>query len=218
MTSPAKYTILCDVDGVLADLATCLCDELTLRGMRLSPSDIRHYDFKLSMPPDVVAEAYDVMGDYGFCHSLFWYEGARKFVFDFVHGRYSSDFEMLLVTAPFPSETWVQERKAWATASGIRGCDVLSIPIEHKYRLRGDCLVEDHPGTLYDWLEANPNGHGVLVDRPWNQRTAAEFKFHNRAFRAKTHDEVAKYVNAFRATGRASVDYRSIDESPEVAA
>jgi 5'(3')-deoxyribonucleotidase len=176
--------ILCDVDGVLADFVGGLCIELSRRGFAKCANDIKHWDLKESLSPEETRAAYEVMSVPGFCHGLAWYEGARDFFAELVR-----EGDVLAVTAPFDgSETWERERKAWM-APAIERKRVLAISGDFKHHVRGDVLIEDHPKTAHDWLEANPDGIALLIDRPWNGPGAKEWHMHARMYRVKSYDD-----------------------------
>lgn len=182
----SRPTILIDVDGVLADLVTPLCQELRLRGFDYAPEDIKHFDFAKSMSKLATEAAYEIMSMPGFCHGLPWYEGAKDFL------RSLKEIgDVCALTSPMHTATWQHERATWLYPE-IKGTDVLSVPSAHKPKVRGDFLIEDRPDTLANWLDRNPRGFGVLVDRTWNQPSAAEFVEHPRMARCH-HYKVATW-------------------------
>lgn len=173
------FTVLCDVDGVLADLVGKLCDELALRGKVKTPADFKHHDFKTVLNETELEIVYDVMSKPGFCFDLPWHAGARDFITDLRIELAANDNELLIVTSPWWSPTWQHERREWLRPAGMER-RVCGVPTPYKKHMRGDVLIEDHAGTLYDWLEANPSGMGILISRPWNSFDSNEFKAHER--------------------------------------
>lgn len=177
-------TILCDVDGVLADCVGAICKEVE----DLSPDDIKHWELSLSMTRKQHAQAVTAMGRPGFCQGLEWYAGAEEFLW-----KLQEAAAVYAVTSPFNSETWERERKLWLKTFIHPNC-ILSVPTPAKTLVRGDILIEDHPGTAYRWLQANPEGHAVLIDRPWNQSEAAEYVDHERMHRAHSYRTALIYA------------------------
>lgn len=187
-----KFTILCDVDGVLADLVTVICDELNLFGKVRTPADIKSHDFSLSLMEAEMKIIREAMRAPGFAYGLPWYDGARAFVNDL---RKAPDTELLFVTAAYESSpTWAESRKVWLSEAGVDRRNVLLVSSHFKKQVRGDVLIEDHAGTLADWLEMNPEGQGILIDRPWNQTTSAEYRVCERMWRAYDYEDVTRYI------------------------
>jgi 5'(3')-deoxyribonucleotidase len=177
-------TILCDVDGVLADCVGALCKEIP----GLTPERVKHWDLSLSMSKEDHDKAMAAMARPGFCEGLSWYEGAQNFV-----TRLQARSTVYALTSPFGSDTWETERKRWLSPT-IGRHFVLSVPTSAKPLVRGDILIEDHPGTAYRWLLANPGSRAVLIDRPWNQHTAVEFQHHNNMYRFESYEEALKWA------------------------
>lgn len=170
--------ILCDADGVFLDFIGALCREFQARGRNIVPSDIKHWDLKHSLDAETTREAYAIMATPGFCHSIEWYDGARKF-FD----EASLEGELHVLTAPANSPTWMHERKESIAATGFPWDRVHFIGGKYKHHFSGDVLIEDHPGNAAAWLDANRNGSVILIDRPWNQPSAVEWESRVRMYR-----------------------------------
>ncbi len=181
--------ILTDVDGVLADFVGGICLELAARGHDKSPGDVEHWDLAESFTPEELRASLEIMGQPGFCHSLEWYEGARKFVLEL-----TGIGEVHAVTAPFRNGAcWMHERMGWLSGA-IANDRVHFVSGKYKHLVRGDVLIEDHPKNAHDWLESNPKGIAVLVDRPWNSPAAKEFWPHSRMFRVRSFDEALQVL------------------------
>lgn len=181
--------ILKDVDGVLADFVGGLCLELRARGFDRKPEDVKHWDLSLSFSEAEMRAAHDIMCTPSFVHGLDWYEGAREFVREL-----RLEGEVHAVTAPFRSSaSWMYERLCWLS-SEIPGERIHFVSGKYKSLVRGDVLVEDHPKTAHDWCEANPQGIAVLIDRPWNSPSAAEWHMHSRMYRVRSYDEALQAI------------------------
>ncbi len=184
--------ILCDADGVFVDFIGGLCTELGKRGFVRKPADIKSWSLEESLTPKEARECMHIMSAPGFCHGLAFYEGGPEFL-----GALKEEGELFVVTAPFDgSETWERERKARLEPLIARK-RVLPISGEFKHLVRGDILIEDHPGTAFEWLQSNTNGHAVLIDRPWNGPGAKEWHMHRRMYRAKSYVEALSIVKEF---------------------
>jgi 5'(3')-deoxyribonucleotidase len=174
-----KKVILCDVDGVLADFVGALCAEL-----RRKPEEIRHWELAQSLSPQEARVALEIMARPGFCHGLAWYDGAKEFLTSL-----RAEGDVFAVTAPFDgSETWERERKAWL-APYLERKRVFAVSGQFKQLVRGDVLIEDHPGTAYEWCRTNKDGIALLLDRPWNQPGSAEWQIHRRMYRARSYGD-----------------------------
>jgi 5'(3')-deoxyribonucleotidase len=150
---------LYDVDGVLCDLVGGLC-KLT---PEIDPRQITAYDFEDCLPARIVDAWRNAMERPFFAVSLEPYPQAREQVETFL----ASGYEIVYVTKPYrPSTTWAFDRLEWLEKWMPKAPVIMT---GHKHMIRGDVLVEDHPGNLAEWLEHHPSGMGVLVDRPWNQ-------------------------------------------------
>lgn len=182
--------VLLDCDGVLADLVGRLCEELALRGFKKTPEDVKHVQLALSYSAEEMRASHEIMSAPGFCHGLAWYEGAREFVRDLT----KHNFETHVVTAPFKtSPTWMNERLAWL-APEVPSERVHFVAGKYKHLFRGDVLVEDHPTTAHDWLEANPKCIALLIDRPWNRPGAEEWRPHRHMYRVKSFAEAEQVI------------------------
>lgn len=181
--------ILSDCDGVLADFVGGLCAELAVRGFDRKPESLTHWDLSLSLGPEELREAHQIMSSPGFCHALPWYDGARELVSRLAHVG-----EVHALTAPFRSGvTWMQERLSWL-ASAIPGDRVHFVSGKYKHLVRGHVLIEDHPETARAWCDWNPDGVAILVDRPWNRPGAAEWCAHRNMYRAESYARALEIV------------------------
>lgn len=181
--------VLTDCDGVLADFVGGLCRDLTTRGFPRTEKDITSWELRHSLPEEEQRASMQIMAVPGFCHGLAWYEGARDFL-----RKLAAETELHVLTAPFEgSETWMAERKAWL-ASDVPRDQVHFISGKWKHLVQGDVLIEDHPGNAVAWLDANPLGVAILIDRPWNSPKAAEWSMHPRMYRVDSFDEALRIV------------------------
>ena len=152
--------------GVLADLVGALCDRVNLKvlGSAITPEHVTSYLFEEVFGGETLAVMKEAMKERGFVRSLPLYPGAQQMV-----KETATLGEVVFVTQPYAeSETWAHERQEWLAEHF--GRDVPVIHTGHKHLVRGDGLVEDHPGNLAQWLAHHPQGLGILVSQPWNRR------------------------------------------------
>lgn len=158
-----KPTILVDVDGVLADFMGLICRELSNRGQSRHPDEFKYHDLSLTLSLQELQVFVELAYTEGLAAKISWYPNAELFL-----GRLHQLGEVFAVTAPWKSRSWAGERGAWLQPH-IRPDHVLSVPAAAKSLIRGDILIEDNSQTAYEWVEANPSGLALLIDRPWNQ-------------------------------------------------
>lgn len=181
--------ILADVDGVFADFVSALCSELGHRGFSRTPDSVLHWDLSACLSAEELRAALEIMSTPGFCHGITWYEGAREFA-----AALAGMGEVHAVTAPFRSgATWISERMGWL--SGVLHAErVHFVHGKYKHMVRGDVLIEDHPGNAAAWLDSHPRGLAILIDRPWNAPGAREYWPHTRMLRAHSFGEALELV------------------------
>jgi 5'(3')-deoxyribonucleotidase len=174
--------VLVDVDGVLADLVGELCHRLRGVGLLAAPEDVRHYDFSKVWPQTHLALVYEWMASPGFANELQWYAGAPEFLAGLPG-------DIVALTHPYHrSQTWAYDRTQW-----LRGHVHHIVLTASKHLVGGDVLVEDHLDNLNSWLEAHPQGRGVLIDRPWNRDKEA---FGRRTFRCRSYADAGRLIAA----------------------
>jgi 5'(3')-deoxyribonucleotidase len=160
--------ILVDVDGVVADLVSRLCQFPGLR--HLTPEHCTTPKFSddpnlTDLEKKLLAGAMEMRGA---VRDLPLHDGAR----DMVRRFRDNAHEVVFLTHHYEtSQTWVYDRSQWL-AEHFPGIPV--IYTKHKELVPGDALVEDTPINLERWLYANKTrGHGpvrgFLVRRPWNR-------------------------------------------------
>jgi 5'(3')-deoxyribonucleotidase len=158
--------------------------QLNARGFSRAPTDVKHWDLRESLSAEESRETLRIMGEPGFCHEIPSYAGARDFL-----SSLAAENEVHILTAPFDSPSWIPERKAAMAAMSFPTDRVHFIPGKWKHIVSGDVLVEDHPGTAAMWLDHNPRGVALLIDRPWNQPSAKEWAGRARMYRVKSYQD-----------------------------
>lgn len=175
-----SFTILCDVDGVLADFVAHIRDKCNVQ------SEVREMDLRLSLTEEELQRVHLMAQEPGFCEDIPWYEGAEEFVQVLLKLG-----ELYVVTAPWDSATWAHERKKWVSKHLNPG-RVISCGSSAKALVRGNVLIEDSPSTCHAWLEANPDGFAILRDLPINRPGTQTFDCvgdHPRMLRAESYEE-----------------------------
>lgn len=177
--------ILLDVDGVLADLVSHLQETAGIT------SEVNTYDFRDCLTDLELLQVQQASGQRGFCLGIPWYPGAKEFLDD-LHQM----GQVYAVTAPWHLDTWAHERREWL-AGRVDSTRVLSVPGVSKHLVRGDLLIEDDSHTCRTWLRENPDGHAVLIDRPYNRTREVQprmFRAHGYAEALRLADGIGKVL------------------------
>lgn len=157
--------ILLDVDGVLADFVSAavkIGNELA--GTSYTAADITDWRmFSLPGLREVESEIWDRINEPGFMAALNVFEGTKQAV-----QKLKKLGDVAILSTPlYRSTTAPYERYVWLFEHfGIEWKDVV-----YAYRkdlVRGLILVDDKPENIESWCLANPDGYGVLWDRPYN--------------------------------------------------
>ena len=153
-----KPDLLLDVDGVLVDT-----DRFVLRSLGL-PEDTRLGDYSYSMSlgvpdPDIMAAVSERL----LVDRPEPYPGAVDFV-QWCKERYN----VYAVTAPwYGVRGWTEDRSL--ALSGTFGiCKSMQVHTSAKHLVAGDVFVDDKPGNVSSWKDANPCGWSYLFCRPHN--------------------------------------------------
>lgn len=163
-----------DVDGPLADFTGALCLELSKRGHAFTPDQIRHWCLKTALGNYSARLADSIVSSPGFCQGLAWVRGAKSLL----RRLRSAGHDVIAVTSPYHSSTWLEERRAWLL-NEFSGKDILFVSGVRKSLVRADYFIEDHPGNAAAWCRMNPRGRAALVDRPWNKPNAKEWEWNS---------------------------------------
>lgn len=160
-----------DCDGVLAMFVERMCAQLSARGFEgYSAETIKHWSLERSLSPGAYCVARDLISQPGFCSSLSWYPG----MLDLLQQLRDQGHDLVCVTSPWNSPTWMQERSDWLRTQ-FDASDIIFCSGIRKSQVRLDYLVEDHPGNAAAWTRKNPMGEALLVARPWNTPAAHEW-------------------------------------------
>jgi hypothetical protein len=161
--------VILDVDGCKANfIAGALPIVREITGRDHHHDDVNQFMIEkaLGLSDDERDRLYARVAEEGWCLGLPVYDGAREGVGRI---RVAAD-QTWAVTQRFKSRTWVFERDQWLMEHlGFAYDEILHVPSIAKHAIDADILVEDKTSTLFQWKEAHPNGHGILVRRRYNE-------------------------------------------------
>lgn len=163
--------ILLDCDGVLCDFVGGMCEELNHHGFRYVPEDFKEFRMEKFLTPNARMVFDFAFGCSGFCEGLEWYPGAKEFL------KALRLHTVHIVTAPGRCETWDEERRNWLKGH-VNPEDIAFCHASFKPRISGDILIEDNADTGLAWLQENPSGILLLIDRPWNRSIEVRERAH----------------------------------------
>jgi len=153
--------ILIDMDGVVCDLVSRWCEEISERCVHVRYADVTTYWLENSLPPSMRYMAYKPFEDRGFYLSIPPVSGARRGIEQIK----KMGHEVYLVTAPYPAPYVVYEKCVWVDQNLFPVLDSDRVIVtQDKSMIRGDLIVDDRPRHL----ESFP-GHAVLFGRRWNR-------------------------------------------------
>lgn len=169
-------TVLLDADDVQADFRTGALG--TIRQVAPHKVDGEKSDAELlagatswyfetcfGLTADEINQVTSLWAQPGWCYKLPMMPGVREAVTEL---RRLAD--VVTVTAPFKSPTWVFERDAWLRDRlGYQGDNVDVIHTAAKWRVSGDVFVDDRPAAVLRWQAAHPHGVGFIWAQPYNE-------------------------------------------------
>jgi 5'(3')-deoxyribonucleotidase len=158
MKSP---TILLDVDSVLVDFVSPICEAFGVSRWLLRTHCITKEISQILNIPEIAVSAF--IERRGFCEGLKPLPWARGLV-----GCLNDIGKVYIVTAPYNSSAyWHGERLASLSRNfGIKADDVIFT--SKKSLVRGDVLIDDNIHHIDTWKESNPEGIPVWVRTPEN--------------------------------------------------
>ena len=156
--------VLCDVDGVIADLVKGVLDAIyDATGMRHDPEDVTQWDIKaaLGLSDTTWRTVTRRIAEPGFAYHLDAYPDAVAGV-----KAVAELAEVVFVTSPWlSSPTWAHDRTEWLVRHFGREQGRKVIHTAEKHHVRGDMLIDDKPETLKNWPGAWP----MLWECPHNR-------------------------------------------------
>ena len=168
-------TLLCDVDGVIADYLGAALDVIHgFTGHRFTPDHVTHWDFMSSPEIAQKLELFDHvtmdlveqrMSLPGACMGLKPLPGAIAAMAEILE---MAHVKTLFVTAPLGAGmTWPKEREDWLAYH--LGHDRKNVIHAHrKEHVRGDIFVDDNIKHVRAWAKHN-SGRAILWNAPHNR-------------------------------------------------
>jgi 5'(3')-deoxyribonucleotidase len=161
-----KPIILLDIDGVVANFAKPVVDEINrVAGTYHRVDQIRDWDIYGSLGvSQEVADAVDrwISSPY-FCAGLEPYPDALAGIEElrgFAH--------VIACTSPWKSRSWMHERVEWLeTYARFDRSDIIFT--HRKDLVFGHALVDDKVSTLKKWREGSCGGEAIVFRQPWNE-------------------------------------------------
>lgn len=164
--------VLLDCDGVLSDFVTPVLVIANRESSLHWDADFKEWDFLPTLVdpqvPDLLARVKAGIGAPGFCASMQVYPGAVEGV-----AKLREVARIKIVTSPWPSPTWHDERVTWLkTHFGIGDRDILFAA--DKTHIHGSMLVDDNAESVEAWhryqcTHAVRPGSGVIWDQHYNR-------------------------------------------------
>lgn len=180
--------ILIDCDGVLSDFVRHVA---TFTGA--DAEECREWDIRKWLTEEQLRRFNSDVGQPGWCESMPVYPDALECV-DKLRGlAVDSETHLLCVTGPFAgSRHWHHERTEWLVRHfGFLRSEVLFVDKEHKVRVNGCTLIEDHEDTATRWW-AHTDLPTYVVARPWNEDVLPRATAHRGPLREITSHIIAR--------------------------
>lgn len=167
---------LIDVDGVVADLFTSLMKAVKREfgsEIKLSYESTRDFYFYDNLPPEQRESVIRELAKPGFAKYLGVVDGALEGVEKILRAGH----EIFWLTAPCDdSITWVYDRNNWLKEN-FNASTKNIIYAHSKFVCCGDVLIDDKIENVSLWQEENPQGLGIIYDRPWNESDENHIRF-----------------------------------------
>jgi len=102
-------------------------------------------------------------------------------------------YDVVFLTSPWDENRhWLEARKIWLGMHFHMPQIIFASSGEKKF-VCGDILIEDNLDTLRAWMDANPLGCGILIDRPWNQAPVGPwFRYYEGSFETLLNHVMAR--------------------------
>lgn len=168
-----KPRLFLDVDGVVANFVRATLGILSgYAGRQVLEQEIVMWDVSQILEDHESRErSKKDFEKAGFAATFELYDGAQEAVAEF-----KKVTDLYFVTAPMMTNpTWMQDRAQWL----VRHFDVPANRIcfiTDKFVLQGDIMIDDSPKNIEGFLKTNPEGCGLLWERPYNKDDSTQGK------------------------------------------
>lgn len=175
-----------DVDDVLADFKTPVLDLMVeLFGIVVDLHAFEAWDLFTVLTPEQQEVLLREMSRPGYCSELLPYHEAKEGI-----DNLRQLAEVVVVTRPFVSPTWVYERMHWLIEHfGFDEHSIINTAAKHM--VRGDAFLDDNPHNVLKWTEEHPQGLGMMWALPNTERIPGCDRI-----RVRTWEEVYDRVKA----------------------
>lgn len=176
-----KLTILCDLDGICADLLTPWLEIYNREILRpasdrspLKVEDIVDWDIGNFVPAEHKQALYDIISRPGLYESLKPLPGA----IDGLEALRKAGHEVIIVTAGAKGHNTAAEKLSWCrTHLGLKRQSVI---IAHrKEMVKGDLFIDDSPEKIDAYRAAWPDTPILTIAYPYNARCDFNFRVHS---------------------------------------
>lgn len=160
--------ILIDVDGVLADLCSVICDFVNTKNNTSFTNDDLYTDFRIALGKYFDTDVDAFIRSDGFGQMLPLTTNAQELI-----DACRSVSNVVFVTSPYgTSKTWCYDRIKWLEKHFNVTRDDIIFARTKKY-VDGLILIDDLPKNCKEWSEYNSKS-SILVDAPWNKKDKEE--------------------------------------------
>lgn len=172
-----KYTILVDMDEVLADLIPSWLSHYNKDyNHNLTPEDLKEWDTTQFVKPECGTKIYDYLKTPGLFRNL----TVRPYAQEFIQNLMDNDYRVLIVSdspaghayCDYASDSKsvsnpADDKRRWL-AEHFPMIDSKNIIFTgQKWFVKGDVIVDDKPATFLEFQKRNRNA--VLIDQPYNR-------------------------------------------------
>jgi len=153
--------ILCDADGVAADMVPALFDAMK---DNLKVEDFPDWNIFERFTKEQNEEKDEILGDPMFWANLPLVDGAKKAI----RLLKAAGHDIVWVTAPWDACVgWEEARRFWIRENF--GDDKVHTTHD-KEEIEGDLFIDDKPDNIKKWKAAHPSKKAFLFDTPHNKK------------------------------------------------
>lgn len=169
----SKLTILCDMDGIVADFCQEWVDRINAKfNMSAKISDVKTWDlvdceaFKHLSDKDLMS----IINEPGFFSSLQVIDGARTAI----QAMLNDGHDVKFLTAP-NGPLSAKEKMEWVDLHFPDVGSANVILTKDKVLVKGDVLIDDRPKTCEDYEKTWPQARVLTIKYPYNKHLENNF-------------------------------------------